>query len=108
MSLVSERDGFSAGVRWTTRIRLRSVAGWRMSARRAPIIPLPRWLVYMCMGGWNEPIRGWTGGLYEKHCYCRSAHHRDGWDGVVLDSEPLYYDEFADGGDGIVSDRWIR
>ena len=107
MSLVSERDGFF-GWRQADDPYSLEERGWVEDVgSTGSYYPLPRWLVYMCMGGWNEPIRGWTGGLYEKHCYCRSAHHRDGWDGVVLDSEPLYYDEFADG-DGIVSDRWIR
>lgn len=98
MSLVSERDGFF-GWRQVDDPYSLEERGWVEDVgSTGSYYPLPRWLVYMCMGGWNEPIRGWTGGLYEKHCYCRSAHHRDGWDGVVLDSEPLYYDEFADGG----------
>lgn len=98
MSLVSERDGFF-GWRQVGDPYSLEERGWVEDVgSTGSYYPLPRWLVYMCMGGWNEPIRGWTGGLYEKHCYCRSAHHRDGWDGVVLDSEPLYYDEFADGG----------
>lgn len=98
MSLVSERDGFF-GWRQVDDPYSLEERGWVEDVgSTGSYYPLPRWLVYMCMGGWNEPIRGWTGGLYEKHCYCRSAYHRDGWDGVVLDSEPLYYDEFADGG----------
>ena len=91
MSLVSERDGFF-GWRQVDDPYSLEERGWVEDVgSTGSYYPLPRWLVYMCMGGWN-------GGLYEKHCYCRSAHHRDGWDGVVLDSEPLYYDEFADGG----------
>ena len=102
MSLVSERDGFF-GWRQVDDPYSLEERGWVEDVgSTGSYYPLPRWLVYMCMGGWNEPIRGWTGGLYEKHCYCRSAHHRDGWDASLctMTSSPMR--------DGIVSDRWIR
>lgn len=108
MSLVSERDGFF-GWRQVDDPYSLEERGWVEDVgSTGSYYPLPRWLVYMCMGGWNEPIRGWTGGLYEKNTatvvppIIATAGMASFWTASLctMTSSPM--------GDGIVSDRWIR
>lgn len=80
MSLVSERDGFF-GWRQVDDPYSLEERGWVEDVgSTGSYYPLPRWLVYMCMGGWNEPIRGWTGGLYKTLLLSfRPSSRRLGW-----------------------------
>ena len=106
MSLVSERDGFF-GWRQVDDPYSLEERGWVEDVgSTGSYYPLPRWLVYMCMGGGSRyaagPVDCTKNTATVVPPIIATAGMASFWTASLctMTSSPM--------GDGIVSDRWIR